>query len=281
MWFIDPPTIDQRELLRKCYLRSRNSDDRHNRFIASEAEIISQYNLYTLHAQQSRLNEILETPDLVGQVEKSELKQLYSSGMLSLKGAGRTEYEEIRNSTSYKICPYCGHRKVESIDHFLPKVGFEVYSINPYNLIPSCSDCNTGTGQRLLTTPENVPLHPYFDRIDTVPWLAAEIIEFNPPGVRFFVQVNQIADDLSANRALATFKQFKLGELYASTAAHELSQFADMFERLHTTGHLEDVRSQLITMRDSFRHANLNNWKTALFTACAESDEYCDGGFRI
>jgi hypothetical protein len=76
-----------------------------------------------------------------------------------------------------KVCPYCNRiytftvqkekDKVSvrpSLDHYMPKSKFPFFAISFYNLIPSCTICNSSIkGDKYLSTSEY--LHPYIDGI--------------------------------------------------------------------------------------------------------------------
>ncbi|WP_324287187.1 HNH endonuclease [Bacillus cereus] len=66
----------------------------------------------------------------------------------------------------HNVCPYCDWHEIEkagvSIDHFLPKSKFPLFSIYPKNLVMSCPTCN----DRIKGDRIKLPIfHPYYDEV--------------------------------------------------------------------------------------------------------------------
>lgn len=64
------------------------------------------------------------------------------------------------------ICPYCDRHEIEtngvSIDHFLPKSKYPLFSIYPKNLVMACPVCN----ERIKGDRIELPIfHPYYDEV--------------------------------------------------------------------------------------------------------------------
>jgi len=84
-------------------------------------------------------------------------KNLYSQSFLSLKsikdrvGEIENHYHDFMQRNIQGKCPFCGihdvkglyHTKREAYDHFLPKDKYPFNSINFYNLVPACHECNS------------------------------------------------------------------------------------------------------------------------------------------
>ena len=74
--------------------------------------------------------------------DKTNLLKLYSSQrkpIIELKKELTTNEFNQRNND----CPNCTIEKVASLDHYIPKDEFPEFSVNPINLIPCCSTCNS------------------------------------------------------------------------------------------------------------------------------------------
>lgn len=66
----------------------------------------------------------------------------------------------------HNVCPYCDWYEIEiagvSIDHFLPKSKFPLFSIYPKNLVMSCPTCNDRIKRHYIKLPI---FHPYYDEV--------------------------------------------------------------------------------------------------------------------
>lgn len=70
---------------------------------------------------------------------------------------------KLRDSTEHLVCPMCGSMHSGTLDHYLPKNGFPIFSVFSKNLVPACK-CNSKRSETLLgINPGERILHPYFD----------------------------------------------------------------------------------------------------------------------
>lgn len=70
---------------------------------------------------------------------------------------------KMRESTEHLVCPMCGSMHSGTLDHYLPKNGFPIFSVFSKNLVPACK-CNSKRSETLLgANPGERVLHPYFD----------------------------------------------------------------------------------------------------------------------
>lgn len=76
-------------------------------------------------------------------VNGDEMIKLYNNKLVKSK-KGRKYYDQILSSSPKNRCPLCGVREVSTLDHYLEKSKYPYLSVSPYNLVPSCKDCNYG-----------------------------------------------------------------------------------------------------------------------------------------
>jgi hypothetical protein len=70
---------------------------------------------------------------------------------------------EMRESTKHLICPMCGSMHSGTLDHYLPKNGYPIFSVFSKNLVPACN-CNSKRKETIFgANPGERVLHPYFD----------------------------------------------------------------------------------------------------------------------
>lgn len=232
--------------------------------------------------EDASINNSLHTiasSDRVGHdVTTKEMTNLYANKFV--KKPGRPIYEKIRSSAINDRCPLCGLRMVSTLDHHLPKAEYPALAITPINLIPACSDCNKTKLMAMPTKAEEETLHPYFDDVESDLWLYAEVIESSPAAFRFFVNPPTIWDALIGVRVENHFDVFELNKLYVSHAAEELTNIRrnliDLYSKTGSIG----VRAHLQDQANSRRAAYINSWQTSLYQAMADSNWFCDGGFR-
>ncbi|EOX3824856.1 hypothetical protein [Enterobacter roggenkampii] len=69
----------------------------------------------------------------------------------------------MRDSYKNIKCPYCGQGVCSTLDHYFDKDTFCELSLNVWNLVPSCGDCNFKKLNKRINSSTERFLHPFFD----------------------------------------------------------------------------------------------------------------------
>ena len=223
---------------------------------------------------------------IVGDLTKGELVALYNEGMVASSGAARKRYDEIK-LLAHDECPYCGgcgelveEEGIGTLDHFLPKARFPVFSIFPANLVPACTTCNTGMGSHFPISPELQPLHPYFDapHFFDEKWTTVTVSEEEPVIVTFDVNPPATWSDIDRQRVEQHFKCCKLRGRYRTKVASDLSSLIEQRKTVHRGLSHEAFREVLRTVADH-NALPINGWKRSLYHGLAESFWFCTNDF--
>jgi len=207
---------------------------------------------------------------------------VYKNRLGRKSSSARGVYRALRNLAPGEVCPICMARDVAALDHFLPKKHFPALAVQPSNLVPICSACNTIKTEQVMATNEQQFLHPYFDRLGP-DWLSAEVEEEPTSPLVFSIKPSSSWSDELAQRVQTHFRRFDLANLYRRKSAHLLSEHRLGLETLFTEQE-EPVRAGSIaseTLRWSASHAEVSPWKAAAFAAWSRSDWFCHGGWRV
>lgn len=272
-----PNSITALELFRLCNSRLTNSNLK-GRMKECEPLIEGCDVAYQTAAIEGRLYALDRDEFNFVRVSKQEMINAYSNRLAHKDGPGRRVYEDLRLSA--EICPLCNEGVVAALDHFLPKAEYTALALNPNNLVPICSDCNKAKLNFVASRAEDQALHPYYDRIDDVEWLKAEVLEEGIGVILFKVVPPTTWSEVLAARVWRHFEQLRLGDLYSKKSVAELSTLHyELEELLNRAGHLGVQASLSERARGRSKHM-LNSWQSAMYTALAESEWYCSGGFR-
>ena len=187
----------------------------------------------------------------VGQVTGAELSWVYTNRFARSKSPGRVVYDQIMAAAVNGRCPMCGHRQVASLDHYLAKALFPALSVAPTNLVPTCSDCNKRNLDTAPESPREVLLHPYFDDVESEPWLVAAVRQTAPPSVEFSVAAPVAWPSVLAERVMHQFESLHLATLYASQAADELTNIRHALTMVFNAGGAAEVAAHLTHEADS------------------------------
>ncbi|MEW6290344.1 MAG: hypothetical protein AB1545_10870 [Thermodesulfobacteriota bacterium] len=217
--------------------------------------------------------------DHVGAVSGDEMVKVYTWRMVPKTSTGRPTYDRIMAGPAHRRCPLCGIGTVSTLDHYLPKSHFPVYSVTPNNLVPACDWCQGEKSEYYPTTEGGQLLHPYFDDVDNEIWLYAEVVAGVPAGFRYFASPPAHWSPIAKTRVTAHLRELNLSELFSSNAGSRLSEIRNRLANLHLKGGVNAVREhlheELVSIEADFR----NSWVAAMYRAAEASDWFCDGGF--
>jgi hypothetical protein len=133
-----------------------------------------QSEIYDEKATDSRLYQ-LRPHAAVGEVTDVEMIKVYTERMVPKGRPGRPYYDRIFSKPVHGRCPFCGIGTVNTLDHYLPKTHFPVFSVTPNNLVPACSWCQGEKREYFPSTKAGQIIHPYFDDFGKETWLSATV----------------------------------------------------------------------------------------------------------
>lgn len=269
-----PLPIDKPEVVFKACISKVRNPTLKRQLESCEQEIIKDSNTFIRHAKKNTLHLISEKSAVGNGVSKSEMEKVYTDRMAKKTAPGRAFYDKLITTPKNGICPLCGHRIVQTLDHHLPKAKHPSLVVSPVNLIPACSDCNKSKLDKQPSSPEEEPLHPYFDDIENDRWLYAEVIQGNPVSIKYFVKAPPEWDAVKAARVKNHFKSLELSRLYSIQAATELADIKHRLSRIFLLAGADAVREQLLDSAESCEHQHVNYWKTAMYYALAQDTWY-------
>jgi hypothetical protein len=276
---LQKPQLTITDVYKDCVSGVRG-DALRNQLKAILPDIQSAENDYSAKATANLLHQVSRQNDVNG-ISQKVLKKLYTGQMAKKGRPGRHHYNKLLKAVPNKRCPLCAQGRVKTLDHYLPKQYYPALVVTPLNLIPACRDCNTGKLGTYPTCSEEETLHPFFDDVDDNIWLVADV-NGSPVTIVFRVAVQAGWSLIKNKRVAHHFKDFELGEMYASYAAEELinirSEVQDIFDSDLNNG-ASEVRKYLSRKAKSYRKQYLNTWQAAMFDGLANNVVYCSGGF--
>jgi hypothetical protein len=217
--------------------------------------------------------------DAVGLVSGAEMVQNYTGRMVPKTSTGRVIYNRIMASPVNQRCPLCGIGTVNTLDHYLPKTHFPVFSVTPNNLVPACKWCQGSKLEYYSKTKGRQILHPYFDDFDSDEWLVADVVVGSPAAFRFYSSPPSHWRDADKARTATHLEQLNLPVLFSSNAGSRLSEIRSRLASLLHKGGEAAVRSHLQEELASIEAEHKNSWVAAMYRAAAKSDWFCQGGF--
>lgn len=200
-----------------------------------------------------------------GIVTGEELKKIYTQKFAAKNSVGKSYYSEILAIPDNHKCPLCGARDVSTLDHYLAKSSFPSLVLSPNNLVAACRDCNFDKSDNVFTSNENETLHPYYDYIEEKIWVYCNIIESDPVGFKYGIQMADATDITLYKRIKNHFEIFNLELLYSIKACEMFYGIESMLKRLYTRAGKEAVRLQIEEDMLSWETKSINSWQSALY----------------
>ena len=237
---LNPPDLLVRDTYLSCLSDIKGSNIIYkNKMSKILPQIVSQSRLYALRAVVPELHLFScarhghGSDNIVDDITKDNLINLYG-GYFSKSGTSSRSIYDILRASSNSVCPFCSFGNVTTLDHYLPKARYPLFSVVPDNLVPACAECNKGKGSSILTTIEEQPLHPYFSEAKFYNdiWITAYIEHTCPPSVVYIVEPPTNWDKPSKQRVINYFKDFNLGERFSIQAGLNIQSAVTTVETL-------------------------------------------------
>lgn len=107
--------------------------------------------------------------------DKADLLKLYTpnnSRLIKLKKSITT----VLDNRAMNTCQYCTLSPVGSLDHIIPKHEFPEFSVNPKNLLPACTTCNSHKNENWKENNKTIFLNLYTDILPTDQYLFVDLV---------------------------------------------------------------------------------------------------------
>lgn len=229
--------------------------------------------IFHIKAETASLHTLPVLKIVFGSISGADLENLYTNGMVTLV-AGRKHYDTLIASSPEDICPLCALRKVNSLDHYLPKAHYPQYAISPINLYPCCTDCNKSKGDKKKLTKGKQTINPYFDNIENQQWLFARVVKDPIVRIIYYVDPPTNWSATLKSRVQNHFETLAIKSLYASNAASLLTSNRLNFQSLYRDEGETGLCKHLIRTRDSIADKNLNQWDAVCYSALLASKDF-------
>lgn len=204
----------------------------------------------------------------------TEKQMLFLYSKLRDSPHARKYYDYLLGMSS--ICPSCGVQISHSLDHYLAKTHYPMYAIEPYNLLPCCSDCNSIKGE-LEQVKGKQTLHPYFDKHSNERTLKARVNQ-ETLGIEFYLEHPPDLTASEFSKLEFHFDKLQLNKMYSVLASKEIHSQLFEVRKLFNQGEKEAVKRNFEDIYTTNCEAEVNSWKTALYDALKEDDWFCSEG---
>lgn len=271
---INKPDIDVGEVLDAC-INHYIDEEIKTRFQHSRDEICSASNTYNLNSVNHNWYSICEGIKPAN-LSKKEMVNLYDKKFVACQSIRKKYYDKIMSLAEDGICPICCVGVVKTLDHYLPKSKFPMFSITPNNLVPSCRDCNTKKNNRFSNNYSLI--HPYYDDIDNFIWLSVSLKVLNNRLIaKYFVSENEgIIDNCTYERIYHSFSEYELDKLYELKACETITNQKIIWKSIYISKGKRNLLNYFRLQLSSVTANQNNSWLAALYRGLIDSIDLFD-----
>lgn len=290
MWAVSPPTVGVEEVARRSAGRIRDKE-----FASRVREAIP--GLLQNHRGLQRVltasvgHEIDPTDFAVAGLTNKEMVWLYDRQLSRARGAARGCYDDLLASAHHQLCSYCQYGQATTLDHFFPKQWVSGLAVEPWNLVPACQQCNRKLLDFHAETAAEAMFHPYHEGVSDR-WLYAELLENDPPALRFEARPPTGLDPQTKARVGQQFgTTLALHLMYSAVSARDIAEAKASLSHLMHPGlpggeqlpppDVETVRQSLQETAEAAFLVDSNSRRGAAYEAMAASDWFCSDGYRV
>lgn len=278
MWASEPPKVTVQDSARACVEGIRDKSLQ-RRLLAACPELLDHSEKMQASAASSGLHTVRTDDYSVTDVEGKELRWLYKTQLSKVgRPARRKIYDQLKASAPHEMCVYCGHSVATTLDHFIPQARVPGLAIDPWNLVPACSECNHGLLDYFSDRPDEQLLHPYFAP-EIGRWLTASVDHTDPVAMRFAAAPDRSLDPELQSRIRHQFDALNLGYRYRVLCGRDLSGLNRRLCRDFKGASPDEVSAYLTELASPGFLADENDRRSVMFEALAADRWYCAGGY--
>lgn len=282
MWAVSSPAVTAAESAKRCAEDVRDQDLKARVVAAVEDFAANSVALQTsIHCQL--LHQVPLAGYRVTGLSADELKGLYKR-LVRQGSKARHVYDHIKSNALHDLCSYCQYGVANTLDHFVPITVVPQLAIDPWNLVPACDRCNKLLLDRFPDTPEMQMLHPYAMPESVSPptarWLRASVAAGPTPVVFFYADPEPGVEQVTRSRIVNQFERLKLGELYRTVSARELSGLCRSLAERFPGGQMQQVAAHLRELSQEGFATDHNDRRGAMFEALGADTWFTSSGYE-
>lgn len=260
------------------YLNKKGVSAKHKKNITRvRTEILSDAKMYQKLAALNKMHLMKSKMSQVDQVAANSLEFLYGT-YLDESGVRSFIFKQTL------LCPGCQRNYAtqrSTLDHFLPSSHYPNFYVLPWNLVPTCGDCNRIKNNAVpLSKADNLP-HPYFNSLlFKKNWLKITISETVPLvyDFSFDEKLKKYEKQMVLNHLLA----YKLEDVFISHISTIFAEHDDDFKEIFDDSGPAGLKNYVQVLKAEAYVSNSRkrkfwpiNIEHAFFSALFESEWFC------
>ncbi len=210
--------------------------------------------------------------------EKSSLKKLYKYSRTQIQQLMLSLTTDERNRRR-NTCPNCTINSINSFDHFIPKEKHPEFSVNPKNLIPSCTVCNGLKGEDWVNESKTstIFLNMYTDILPNRQFLFIENIVISPNEIDFNFKIDNLfgIEETMFRKIKHHYTELDLLSRYRIESDIVIPDFIRDFsmyrDEVSLAMRIETIKERVLLDQVSY---GFNYWKAILKLSLLDNEEF-------
>jgi hypothetical protein len=256
----------------KKAVNSKDEGDIKTKLISLNPIVEQEYKIYAKNFFKNTLNAIISNATLLS--SKDVLKGLYYYQSKTVRDV-RENIRKLQFNTISATCQNCTINSTNTLDHILPKDIFPAFVVNPQNLFPCCSECNSYKS-KIIEKDDKRFLNLYLDTLPDVQYLFVNISLDKDNNYDFKYYLKNEGNKIPTK--LFKIIEFHYEKLYLFDrfkfhSTEYVSEFENQISTLKSVLTITQIKSILYEdIRENKKAYGANHWKYILKDALLNSD---------
>lgn len=238
-------------------VNNKNNGEQKDNLIALHSLVKSKYNEYEANFVSNNLSQQVACPILAQ--SKKDLLTLYKYSNKAIKEV-RESILNLQPRTIISTCQNCTVDSANTFDHILPKSIYPEFIVNPKNLFPCCSTCNS-----YKLNNSNSFLNLYIDKLPNSQYLFVDVFIDHFGELNFKYFLNNSGSSIPPNFFLileSHYDKLHLFQRFKLKSIEYLSEFESQITRYRKNLSINEIINILNdTINDNKEAYGDNYWK--------------------
>jgi len=262
----------------------------HEKAVSKKHKGILKDNLVKLHPQIRQTYNSFEKLFLANQLyllkpdellveSEPDLKTLYKYQSSVIKVL-REDIRNLQVKTIISTCQNCTIDSASTLDHILPKAKFPEFIVNPKNLFPCCSTCNSYKLDSFSTDSNQKFLNLYLDELPDESYLFVDVFLDKDEEFNFKYYLDNTENKINADLFLIIenhYEKLHLFDRLRLKSIEHISEFENRITLFRKRLTMAEIVFDFMNAVEEDRKAyGFNHWKSALELALLDSKLFND-----
>lgn len=244
-----------------------------SRLLTLENTINSSYTLYKHNFDGNCLEKLVSNSFI--DTDKNDLLSLYSYKSKLIQEL-KKEITTTETNRIISTCPNCTLSEINSFDHILPKEEFSEFIVNPLNLFPSCTICNSYKGKIWQQNGQRIFLNLYLDELPQLQYLFVDIkYEANTFVLKFYIENRYGIDDTLFSLIESHYKKLHLLQRFSDNGDQVITSLKHNIKPYLNHLDIEIIKSMSVDTSKLNREVfGFNYWKSILEISLIDNTDF-------